>query len=328
MNIIHNMNNKHQFSGKNLEEALNEAAKYFSVDKAFVCYNALSKTQGGLFSKIFSRGVQIEAWLETAKEDLQEAARKAVREAMGTQKTPPSKNQPTPQIQYSKQQFTPQRSTSKKPFDQERNESLNRTFIEIKEPKTRDLLTKYNELFFSAFSLSNENYSTEINENNAIVHVEDEFLEEILTRSDKLSLAYEHVFKRIAQKKLGDISGRLSLDAGSSIEKREERLIGVAKNLAEKVRKTGRSVILTSKSSQERRIIHLALDGFEGVGTRSVGMGEKRRLVIFSLEKNNSTEQRTKNNSRKPGFNKRKTTKSPSQKKNIRSNEKPANINE
>ena len=127
---------------------------------------------------------------------------------------------------------------------------------------------------------------------------------------------------------MGDISGRLSLDAGSSIEKREERLTEVAKTLAEKVRKTGRSVILASKSSQERRIIHLALDGFEGIGTRSVGMGEKRRLVIYSLEKNNSSEPKAKNNSRKLRPNKRKTIKNHSQKKNTRSNGKPLEFDE
>src|SRR6185312_8788701 len=86
------MINKNQFSGKNLDDALNEAAKYYSVDKAFVCYNIVTNPQGGFLSKIFSSKVQIEAWIETAKEDLQEAARKAVREALGTPKSPNSKS--------------------------------------------------------------------------------------------------------------------------------------------------------------------------------------------------------------------------------------------
>lgn len=230
------MTNKQQFSGKNLDDALNDAAKYYSVDKAFICYNTLPNTQGGFLAKIFSSKVQIEAWVETAKEDLQEAARKAVREALGPKPTNAPKIQPT----------------------KERSESTTHEIsaVDYKDPQVKKLLTKYNQLFFSAFSLLPENYSTEISNSNAIVHVEDEFLEDNLTKSDKLSLAYEHVFKRMAQKNFGDISGRLSLDAGLSAEKREERLIGIAKSLAEKVRKTGRSIILSSKSSQERRIIH------------------------------------------------------------------------
>ena len=295
----------HQFSGKNLDEAINEAAKYYSVDKAFVCYNIISNTQkSGFLSKIFSTKIQIEAWLETAKEDLQEAARKAVREALAPK--PSSAPQP------------PRSNRT------ERSEFDTRTFVEYKDPKIKSLLVKYNQLFFSAFSLAPENYSTEISDNNIIIHVEDEFLEDLLTKSDKLSIAYEHVFKRIAQKNFGDITGRLSLDAGSSAEKREGRLIGIAKSLAEKVKKTGRSVVLASKSSQERRIIHLALDGFEGIGTRSVGMGDKRRLVIFS---NSAPSPSTKptHSAKKPHSHARKTGRNPSQKKKNSSSAPPTN---
>lgn len=273
------MVNKHQFSAKNLDEAINEAAKYFSVDKAFVCYNTLTNKSGGLFSKIFSNKIRIEAWVETAKEDLQEAARNAVREALGVK--------PTASAETKKYKL------------KEPQENSPRTIIDYHDPKVKMLLTQFNQLFFSAFSLSPHDYSMEMNDNNVILHIENEFLENILTKSDKLSLAFEHVFKRMAQKKFGDLTGRLTLDAGSCAEKREERLTGIAKSLAEKVRKTGQNAILSSKSSQERRIIHLALDNVEGIGTRSVGMGDKRRLVIFSTEKSNNGHQKTRNTSQK-----------------------------
>ncbi|MES2616145.1 MAG: R3H domain-containing nucleic acid-binding protein [Bdellovibrionota bacterium] len=281
---------KHPFSGKNLDEAIAEAAKHFGVDKAFVCYTLL-KQQGGFLSKIFSSKVQIEAWVETAKEDLQEAARKAVREALG------------PTTNHKPRESTPRNTTT--------------TAVEYKDAKIKPLLTKYNELFFSAFALSSENYTTEVSDNHILVHVSDEYLEDLLTKSDKLSLAYDHVFKRLAQKNFGDVSGRAFLNAGTSAEKREERLTGIAKSLAEKVRKTGRSVVLSSKSSQERRIIHLALDGCEGIATRSVGMGDKRRLVIFSTDKSAaSTEQKSHTHaSKKHPAHKRKAGKNSSHKK-------------
>ena len=276
------MINQIQFSGKNLEDAINEAAKHFSVDKAFVCYKVTSHSQGGFLSKIFSSKVQIEAWLETAKEDLEQAARDAVKEALTGKKSTATKKSPSKTQTLSSASFPHQTSSSEG--------------LSVQDPKVKSLLKEYNSLFFSAFELSSENYSTEFAEGQIIVHVEDEYLEGLLTKSDRLSLAYEHVLKRITQKKLGDLNGRARLDAGSSSEKREERLIGIAKSLAQKVQKTGRSMVISSKSSQERKTIHLALDGFPGIGTRSVGMGDKRRLVIYSLEKSESHTKRPSKN--------------------------------
>lgn len=282
------MTNKIQFSGKTLDDALSEAAKYYNVDKAFICHNTISNPpKSGFLSKIFNTKVQIEAWVETAKEDLQEAARKAVREALNPKKVAEpnvvSKRIVEDGFQKKKKEISQLK-------DVDHSENFTRTFVEFKDPHVKEFVENYNNLFFSAFGLCKQNYTTKIQDNQLTVHVEDPFLEDILTKSDKLSLAYEHVLKRVAQKIVGDISGRASIDAGASEEKREERLVGIAKSLAEKVRKTGKSVVLASKSSHERRIIHMALDGLEGIATRSIGMGDKRRLVIFSASENNSTQ--------------------------------------
>ena len=303
------MTNKQQFSGKTLDDAILEAAKFYSIDKAFVCYNLVSKSQGGFLAKIFSSKVQIEAWVETAKEDLEEAARKAVREALQPKIKP--EPEPKPKIEHkikgaeakirpeSRSKSEPRVRQMPKPKAERAQAaaSSGRQFIDYTNPEVKSLIAEYNQQFFSAFNVPSDNYSTEVSENQLLVHVQDEYLEGLLTKSDKLSLSYEHVFKRIAQKKIGDISGRAVLDAGSSDEKRQERLIGMAKSLAEKVKKTGRSVVLSSKSSQERRVIHLALDGYEGIGTRSVGVGDKRRLVIYSNDKSQSNDKRPKRNS-------------------------------
>jgi spoIIIJ-associated protein len=271
----------HQFTGKSLDDALNQAAKFFAVDKAFVCYNVISNSQKtGFLAKIFSTKIQIEAWVETAKEDLQEAARKAVQEVL--------KPKPTKPIQREKSVASKSAKPTKVAKEIKETPNLNKSTSDFSNEKVKELLEKYNQYFFTAFSLSKDQYNIEQNNGNIVVNVEDEYLEDMLTKSDKISLAYEHVFKRLAQKNIGDLSGRLSLNAGTSAEKRNDRLVNIAKSLADKVRKTGRNVVISSKSSQERRIIHLALDGIEGIATRSIGIGEKRRLVIYSTSKQES----------------------------------------
>ncbi len=276
------MNEKRLFSGKNLEDALSQAAKYFNVDQAFVCYNTQNSQSGNLFSRLFSRSIQIEAWVETVKEDLQEAARQAVRDAL-TQTNP--------------MEHTPKKAlTKKKSHNGEKNTTLSspnaiavassyeeQEKVSLQSPETQKLLETYNEVFFQCFGIEKSNYKLTTDGENIVIHVNDDNFENLLGKSDKLSLSYEHVCKRIAQKKLGDISSRLSLDSGAAQKKREEHLIQVARSMAEKVIKTRKSIVLSSKSSQERRIIHMALDNFEGIATKSVGMGEKRKLVIYSL---------------------------------------------
>ena len=124
--------------------------------------------------------------------------------------------------------------------------------------------------------------------NDALISVEDPFLETLLQKTDRLSLAFEHIFKRMAQKSLGDISSRVTLDALEAAKKREEALAEMALSMAEKVRQSGKSITLNSRSPLERRAIHLALDGAEGVATRSVGTGDHRKLVIYSTLKRES----------------------------------------
>lgn len=290
---------KKQFTGKTLEEAVSEAVKAFSTDKDLLCYNVIQQSSGSLFSRLFSRSVRIEAWVETVKEDLQAAAREVVRQTLG--KTSSPKPNLSPLSNPTKKDFKEKTAKKENNFHSKKEENnsdfqqnqkrfrsdvvLNRPVLTIQSDGVQELFVKYNKLFFAAFGISSDNTEIIIQDNEAIVRVSDEGIEKYLSKSDKLSLAFEHVFKRVAQKKLGDISSRISLDAGESAEKREERLTGMARSLAEKVRKTGKSVILSSKSSQERRVIHLALDGFIGVATRSIGTGDKRRLVIYSTEK-------------------------------------------
>ncbi|WP_397601034.1 protein jag [Silvanigrella sp.] len=287
---------KRQFTGKTLEEALSEAAKSFSTNKDLLCYNVIQQPSTGLFSRLFSRSIRIEAWVETVKEDLQAAAREVVRQTLV--KSNSSKPNLSPvtntkkdsketaikkesyQIQQNEKQSHSLKRQTTRPDTQ-----INRSILNMESAGVEELFDHYNKLFFAAFGISQDNIETIIHDNETVVRVSDPEIEKYLSKSDKLSLAFEHVFKRVAQKKLGDISSRITLDAGESSEKREERLIGMARTLADKVKKTGKSVILSSKSSQERRVIHLALDGFVGVATRSVGTGDKRRLVIYSTEK-------------------------------------------
>lgn len=76
---------------------------------------------------------------------------------------------------------------------------------------------------------------------------------------------------------------RVTLDVGSYRREREEALQRLAGQMALKTRRTGRSVSLEPMNSYERRIIHAALAGEEGITTFSQGE-EPDRHVVISLE--------------------------------------------
>ncbi|MBQ3004347.1 MAG: KH domain-containing protein [Clostridia bacterium] len=85
---------------------------------------------------------------------------------------------------------------------------------------------------------------------------------------------------RLVVNKNSDDYKRVSVNVGSYREKREGTLQNVAKKVADKVKKYGRRETLEPMNPYERRIIHTTIQGIEGVTSRSVGMGDSRRVVI------------------------------------------------
>ena len=73
---------------------------------------------------------------------------------------------------------------------------------------------------------------------------------------------------------------RIVLDSEGYREKREKTLIQLAKNLEQKVKRTGKAVKLEPMNPYERRIIHSSLQSNENVTTFSIGEEPYRKLVI------------------------------------------------
>lgn len=74
---------------------------------------------------------------------------------------------------------------------------------------------------------------------------------------------------------------RIIVDVDHFRARRDERLCDEALRLAEEVRASGRPLELEPMPARERRLVHMAVAGVEGVVTESAGQGEDRfvRLV-------------------------------------------------
>ena len=73
---------------------------------------------------------------------------------------------------------------------------------------------------------------------------------------------------------------RVNLDSSGYRDKRKKTLENLAGKMANKVLKSGRSIKLEPMNSYERKIIHTALQDFEGVLTHSEGKDPFRKVVI------------------------------------------------
>ena len=73
---------------------------------------------------------------------------------------------------------------------------------------------------------------------------------------------------------------RVVVDVEEYRLRRERTLRDVASRAAERVRRTRQTVTLEPMPSNERRIVHLALQGDRFVSTHSIGEGDSRKVVI------------------------------------------------
>lgn len=120
-----------------------------------------------------------------------------------------------------------------------------------------------------------------IEDGGARLNVESEDGAILIGRKGRTLSALQYVVNRIISR--GDTAEnteRLIVDVGGYVDRRRESLEDMARNLAEKAKGTGRNMRLKPMSPQERRIIHVTLQGDEDVRTFSLGESLYRSVVI------------------------------------------------
>jgi spoIIIJ-associated protein len=106
----------------------------------------------------------------------------------------------------------------------------------------------------------------------------------LLERNAELLLALEHVAHRWLRldPRLHD---RVRFDCGDYRATRLAELKLSARVAAQRVRETGETFRFNPMPPRERRLIHLELNGAQGVRTASEGAGDRRQLVVYPANK-------------------------------------------
>lgn len=111
------------------------------------------------------------------------------------------------------------------------------------------------------------------------VHIETEETGLLIGFHGRTLESFQIILGILVFRKLGSWT-KVYVNVGDYREKREEALMHMAQQAAERVLATGQEVTLAHLSPSERRVIHLTLSGDERIATESVGEGDGRVLVV------------------------------------------------
>ena len=91
----------------------------------------------------------------------------------------------------------------------------------------------------------------------------------------------QFIVQSIVRQQFEEENVRVALDVEQYRQRREDSLREMADRVASRVQQTGRGITLEPMPPSDRRVIHLYLDGREGVRTESVGYGDGRKVQII-----------------------------------------------
>lgn len=130
---------------------------------------------------------------------------------------------------------------------------------------------------------------------NYIAHVNSEDSGFLIGRQGRTLDAIQFLVNLLLNKELKK-KKRVLVDVARYRERRKEYLKKLARNIAGRVIKNGKSFLLEAMNPYERRIIHLELEGDAKITTESEGNGLYKRVRIMRIDENPGNRKRRRGN--------------------------------
>lgn len=275
-------------SAKTLDDAITEAMIQLGVTSDRIEYNVIEKGSAG-FLGIGMKQAVIEAWKKEDKEE--EAFLKAVEETI--RETPVTedfsteddvKEEVKEESTSVKEEIVREEKVEKEEAP-EKEKKAEQTSVKKRENlgKVEDETIKYVEQFVKD-TLKAMNMEVEIafsiDEDGALyVDMKGDNMGILIGKRGQTLDSLQYLANRVANKHQSDYV-RVKLDTENYRARREETLKHLAKNIAHKVKRNRRPVILEPMNPYERRIIHSTLQSDPYVTTHSEGEEPYRKVVV------------------------------------------------
>lgn len=261
-----------EFEGKDVAEAISKACKTLNVSQENLDIEVLRTGTSGIFGLCRQKALL----RVTVKGQEAEVAEAKPAKKSGKAKTEMAKA-------ASKDKDTPfkekKKAAAQKPAENApEKEKENGEEIVISQEllaETRNHLVRILELMDLSSSVevtSEREYVTAL--------IQGEHVNEIVDQNGKILDSLQYLLRKIIGNKYSD-KAIVSLDAGDFRATRSEELKRLGLELADEVKKSGKTRSIPSLNPSERRVVHLALQDDKEIRSRSVGEGLFKKVLIY-----------------------------------------------
>lgn len=274
-------------SAKTLDDAITEALIQLGVTSDRLEYNVIEKGSAG-FLGIGMKQAVIEAWKKEEKAEEPDISdfREAVKEEISSildepvKKEEPKKEKKEP---VKKAKDKPAKMPKEKKAEEIKEEPVKpvkeeQVLAEVEE-QTIKAVEQFLKDTLKAMDMEVEITSSIDGDGALYVDMKGDHMGILIGKRGQTLDALQYLANRVANKHQAGYV-RVKLDTENYRARREETLKHLAKNIAHKVKRNRRPVVLEPMNPYERRIIHSALQSDPYVTTHSEGEDPYRKVVV------------------------------------------------
>ena len=267
-----NATNSMFFSGETESRAILTAANHFGVSPEQIVFDRVEKRHG------FVKHRRVVIRVDPASVDRSAEGGAVENESPAEVATDPVVEAAAPAVDEPAPEPAPEPAS---PPEQDATEAVE---AEAPEQASEEVLSIAHAALEQLLELADLEVSAEIVLTDERLEVEIEGVDEELLVEDEgqVLLALQHLLPRVMYGQLGRIIP-CRLDSGGYQRKKEERLRGLARRVAEEVVSRGGTRTLRPMNPADRRIVHLTLADDPDVETESQGNGYFKRVSIRLL---------------------------------------------
>lgn len=262
-------------TGKDLSDALAQAASQLGVESNTLVHEVLEET-AGLFGK---STVRIRAWVGTASTEAEATPAKA--KARAPRKKAAPKADPAPV------EHAPVEADAVEADGEEGDATDADAFEEPEEERPNvvataadaDAILAIVDAILKSAHLTARARVRSMNDRYVNVELDGRDVAFLIGKRGEALNALQYLVNIIVGRKLAN-GVRCTLDGNDYRKERERKLTHLAQSIAREVRKRGEEAVLDALPAFERRIVHKALLDFGGIATYSEGEEPNRRVVI------------------------------------------------
>lgn len=275
-------------TAKTLDDAITDALVQLGVTSDQLDYEVIEKGSAGFL------GIGVKQAVIKARKKVEEPVVPAKEESLEKRaeesETSVVKKEEKPAHREEKKDRTAKEKKHKnKPKKEEKPAEVKEEKKEIElskvEDKTMEACVTFVEDVMKAMDMGDVKVTACVDEEGALsINMEGPDMGILIGKRGQTLDSLQYLTNRVANK-MQDGYVRVKLDTEDYRRRRKETLENLAKNIAGKVKRTRRTVVLEPMNPYERRIIHSALQSDPAVTTHSEGEEPYRKVVVTLVRK-------------------------------------------